>query len=181
MFHSIELGSRPVCSARHKHCATVKVMSDNISLTRNLVKGRIAETVFAQMFRDHGRYTVLEFGYEKVVPQLVGRNYDHNSPVIENLRVAPDFAVINQDSKEVRLIEVKFRQILDSSKVLNIARRMHKSWSPSYLFIATLDGFYFGEVSEIIKKNGEISKLDEIPVDEQSKYLQLLIGFENRQ
>lgn len=59
-------------------------MSDNLSFTRNLVKGRIAETIFAQMFRDSGSYTVLEFGYEKVVPQVVGRSYNHDDPVIES-------------------------------------------------------------------------------------------------
>jgi hypothetical protein len=155
-------------------------MADNVSFTRNLVKGRIAETIFAQMFRATSKYTVLEFGYEKVVPQLVSRNYDPVSPVIENLKVAPDFAVINQDTKEVRLIEVKFRQALNPDRVLNFATKMHESWDPSYLFIATLDGFYFDSIDEIINRNGEISKLEEIPAEEQSKYLQILIDFERR-
>ena len=155
-------------------------MSDNVSFTRNLVKGRIAETVFAQMFRDNGRYTVLEFGYEKVVPQLVGQNYDHDNPVIESLRVAPDFAVITQDTKEVRLIEVKFRKMLSTSNVLDCAMRMHESWNPSYLFIATPDGFYFDEIGEIVRNNGDIPKLEEISEDVQGKYLQILMDFEYR-
>lgn len=134
----------------HKHYATINLMSDNLSFTRNLVKGRIAETIFAQMFRDTGQYTVLEFGYEKVMPQLVNGNYHHDDPVIESLRVVPDFAVINQESKEVRLIEVKYRQALNHKNVLECARKMHASWNPSYLFIATLDGFYFDEISKII-------------------------------
>lgn len=154
-------------------------MSDNLSFTRNLVKGRIAETIFAQMFRDSGQYTVLEFGYEKVVPQLVG-NYDHNNPVIESLRVAPDFAVIDQETKEVRLIEVKYRARLDINNVLDCARKMHASWNPSYLFIATLDGFYFDEISKIIIEDGNISRLTSIPDETQSKYLQILINFEDQ-
>ena len=154
-------------------------MSDNLSFTRNLVKGRIAETIFAQMFRDSGQYTVLEFGYEKVVPQLVG-NCDHNNPVIESLRVAPDFAVIDQETKEVRLIEVKYRARLDINNVLDCARKMHASWNPSYLFIATLDGFYFDEISKIIIEDGNISRLTSIPDETQSKYLQILINFEDQ-
>jgi hypothetical protein len=154
-------------------------MSDNISFTRNLVKGRIAETIFAQMFRDNGRYTVLEFGYEKVVPQLVGHNYGHNNPVIESLRVAPDFAVINQDTKEVRLIEVKYRQKLETNDVLKCAKKMQASWNPSYLFIATLDRFYFDKISKIVAENGSISILNEISYETQSKYLQILKDFEN--
>ena len=156
-------------------------MSDNLSFTKNLVKGRIAETVFAQMFRDSGRYTVLEFGYEKVVPQLIGRNYDHDNPVIESLRVAPDFAVINQDTKEVRLIEVKYRKRLDPNDVFDCAQKMHASWNPSYLFIATLDGFYFDSISKIMLENGKISALDEISADVQSQYLRILFDFENRE
>jgi len=42
-----------------------------ITFSRNLVKGKIAETVFAQMLRSTGEFTVLEFGYEKIIPELV--------------------------------------------------------------------------------------------------------------
>lgn len=47
--------------------------TNEISFARNLVKGKIAETVFAQMLRSTGAFTVLEFGYEKIIPELVGR------------------------------------------------------------------------------------------------------------
>ncbi|MGH7141861.1 MAG: hypothetical protein ACREF5_00045 [Candidatus Saccharimonadales bacterium] len=156
-------------------------MSNSISFTRNLVKGRIAETIFAQMFRDNEDYTVLDFGYEKVVPQLVGQNYNHSNPVIESLRVAPDFAVINKDTKEVRLIEVKYQYKIDKYRILDYARIMHASWNPSYLFIATLDGFYFDEINKIIQKDGAISELKEISSETQSNYLQILKDFENQQ
>ena len=155
-------------------------MSDNIDFTKNLVKGRIAETIFAQMFRHNGRYTVLEFGYEKVVPQLVGQYYNHDNPMIESLRVAPDFAVINLDTKDVRLIEVKYRWRLDTNDVLARANKMNASWNPSYLFIATLDGFYFDEINKIILENGDISPLAEIPDALQLEYLQILKDFEPR-
>lgn len=153
-------------------------MSNNLDFTRNLVKGRIAETVFAQMLRANGGYTVLEFGYEKVVPQLVGPNYGHDNPAIESLRVAPDFAVINQETKEVRLIEVKYRQRLDINDVYDCAQKMHMSWNPSYLFIATQEGFFFDEISVILDTNGRISPLLDIPQELQENYLNVLKDFE---
>jgi len=153
---------------------------DNITFARNLVKGRIAETIFAQMLRETKEFTVLEFGYEKIIPELVQQGYDENNITIETLKTAPDFAVINRNTKEVRLIEVKYRACLNSDEVLATAKRMHQSWNPSYLFIATLDGFYFDEINAIIKNNGGISPLKhpQINNDLQSKYLQILIDFE---
>jgi len=57
---------------------------------------------------------------------------------------------------------------------------MHESWNPSYLFIATLDGFYFDEISTILKNDGNISSLQEISWDLQQEYLQILKDFENK-
>jgi len=130
------------------------------------------------MFRDSGQYTVLEFGYEKIVPEIMRQSYDHKNPIIETLRVAPDFAVINQITKEVRLIEVKYRWRLNSGEVLECAKKMHASWNPSYLFIATLDGFYFDEIGKIIKADGDISPLVSIDTELQSNYLDILKDFE---
>ena len=120
---------------------------DNVKFARNLVKGKIAETIFAQMLRETREFTVLEFGYEKVIPGLVQRGYPEDSGTIETLRTAPDFAVINHKTKEVRLIEVKYMRALITDYVLKSAQRMSESWNPSYLFIATLDAFYFDEIN----------------------------------
>lgn len=153
---------------------------DNISFARNLVKGKIAETIFAQMLRETKEFTVLEFGYEKIIPELVQQGYTENSEMIETLRTAPDFAVINRKNREVKLIEVKYRKSLHNSDILKCANRMSQSWNPSYLFVATLDGFYFDEITVIIKNNGSISKLEysQISHDFQEKYLKILTDFE---
>lgn len=153
---------------------------NNIEFARRLVKGKIAETIFAQMLRDTNEFTVLEFGYEKIIPELVQRGYGDNSPMVETLRTAPDFAVINQKTKEVRLIEVKYRSTMKDGEILEVADRMAQSWNPSFLFIATLDGFYFDEVAKIIKNKGKISRLKHPQISEelQSKYLDILINFE---
>jgi hypothetical protein len=155
-------------------------MSTNAEFAENLVKGKIAETIFAQMLRETGEFTVLEFGYEKVIPELIGSGYDEKDNLIETLRTAPDFAVINHTTKQVRLIEVKYRSHLDYAEILAIAKRMHESWNPSYLFIASKDGFYFDEITAIINKDGNISSLhhESIPASLQERYLELLREFE---
>ena len=153
---------------------------DTINFTRNLVKGRIAETIFSQMLRDAGVFTVLEFGYEKIIPDLLQYNHGHDDPVIETLRTAPDFAVINHETKEVRLVEVKYRRVMNNLIVKSCAEKMHASWNPSFLFLATLDGFYFDEVSKIIENNGHISRLvhPQLPAELQDEYLKILKDFE---
>lgn len=154
---------------------------NNLLFARNLVKGKIAETIFAQMLRETKKFTVLEFGYEKLVPELVQQGYNENYGLIETLRSSPDFAVINNEKKEVRLIEVKYMHTVNKEFVLKAATRMHASWNPSYLFIATLEGFYFNEISKIINNDGEIAPLRNlfIPEDIQEKYLQILKDFES--
>jgi hypothetical protein len=152
---------------------------NNITFARNLVKGKIAETVFAQMLRQTGEFTVLEFGYEKVIPQFINGRKEDNE-MIETLRTAPDFAVINHKTREVHLIEVKYMRSLRKDYVLTFAEKMHTSWNPSYLFVATLDGFYFDEINEIIKNKGAISSLQHPQISEeiQSQYLQIISDFE---
>ena len=153
---------------------------DNILFARRLVKGKIAETVFAQMLRETKEFTVLEFGYEKIIPELVQQGYDDTNTMLETIRTAPDFAVINQKTKAVKLIEVKYMRNLNAGYVLKDAKRMGESWNPSYLFIASLDGFYFDEINKIIKNNGKITRLShsQISNEIQNQYLQILIDFE---
>ncbi len=153
---------------------------NNLEFARNLVKGKIAETVFAQMLRETKTFTVLEFGYEKIIPELVQHGYPEDNGVIETLRSAPDFAVINQETKKVHLIEVKYLRRMNSKFTLSYGKRMAKSWNPSYLFVATLEGFYFGEVNSIVENKGEMEPLrhSQISDDLQKKYLKILQDFE---
>ena len=152
----------------------------NIDFAKNLVKGKIAETIFAQMLRETEVFTVLEFGYEKVIPQLIQNGMGEHSAMIETLRTAPDFAVINREDHRIHLIEVKYRRVLNPKSVLQCAERMSRSWNPSYLFVATLEGFYFGEINKIIAAEGHIEPLEHprITAEVQARYLQLLQNFE---
>jgi len=154
--------------------------SDQIYFSRQLIKGRVAEIIFEQLLRDAGLYTVLSFGYENILPELMHRQNEIKAKqTMEIIRRAPDFAVINNESHDVQLIEVKFMRELSSHWVLRDAERMIESWKPSYLFIATPDGFYFDKVVDIVKNKGEIKPLDmpHVSEDLQAKYVKLLNEF----
>lgn len=152
------------------------------SFEHNLIKGRIAEMVFALMLREAGGFTVLPFGYEDVLPSLV--QYQSSPEAKEamlRIRRTPDFVVINKQSKLVHLVEVKYRSSLNKEKTLEIAKEIKELWDPSWLFIATPKWFYSDPVDKIVKNEGKISKLpkdDRFPKDLQEKYLKLLNDFE---
>lgn len=150
---------------------------DPISFSRNLAKGRIAETLFEQMLRDAGSFTILAFGYENVLPELANRQHDIQvEETMEIIRRAPDFAVINNKTHEVHLIEVKYMMHPNAQWILRNAQRMYECWRPSYLFLATPEGFYFDKAAEIVKKGGVISKFvhPQIPDELQKRYTDLL-------
>ncbi len=149
----------------------------NIGFTRNLIKGKIAEIIFERMLREAGIFTVMHFGYEYILPELAkGNGFDKESETMKAIRRAPDFAVINNETKQVHLIEVKYRNTKVNSNILTIAQEMGEAWNPSYIFLATKDGFYFDNIENVIKKKGDIKKLvhKNIPAKLQEKYLKLL-------
>lgn len=132
------------------------------------------------MFRDAGCFTVLAFGYENVLPVLAHQHGNLKAEqTMEIIRRAPDFAVINNVTHDVQLIEVKYRKSASPFWVLQDAERMYGSWKPSYLFVATSKGFYFDKVAEIVKNKGKIPPFQHpnIPDATQAKYVSLLNEF----
>ena len=154
----------------------------SIEFTRELIKGRIAEVVFEQMIRDQGEFTTIPFGYEHTIPTLA--QYQHLTEikrVIENIKDAPDFAIISNDKTKVFLVEVKFRSSINMTELKETAQNLLKRWDPSWIFIATPTGFYFSPTS-YIARGEEPSRLTEswISKDRQNKYLTLLNEFERK-
>ncbi len=126
-----------------------------------LIKGRIAETIFEQMFRNakfDNKYlfNVLRFGYEHTTPEVLKTDNKIQTETLDLLRKSPDFVVVNNKTHEVCLIEVKYR--LDLRGVVSVAREIQGYWGTAKLFIATPDGFYLGEVKDIVKDK-KIDKL----------------------
>lgn len=152
----------------------------DIDFSRDLIRGRIVETIFEEMFRASGEFTVLPIGYEHTTPTLA--QYQHLlevKNVLENIRSAPDFALISQDNKKVFLVEVKYRNELNKKEILETAKATLVRWNPCFLFVATKDNFYFSPCSSIINNQGEIEQLREswISKNLQEEYLSLIKEF----
>jgi len=146
-----------------------------------MIKGRIAETIFEEMFSEGSDYTIIPFGYEKVIPALAkarrrGLNPTANK-VVDNISSAPDYALIKD--KSVYLVEVKFYNTLIQKEVIKLAENQKVRWDPSCLFIVTPSVFYFGKCEEILKR-GYIEELPEefISKSIQQKFLKLVKKFE---
>lgn len=153
-----------------------------VSFAQDLVKGKIAEIVFAQMFRDAGEYSVIPFGYENIMPEFVNcKTTGIAQQVKENISTAPDFALISQNKKNetIFLVEVKYRANLNIKEIEQLAILQKKRWHPSWIFIATPQGFYFDSCSKVINNQGKIGKLGHyINSESQKNYLELLNKFE---
>lgn len=152
----------------------------HVEFTRQLVKGKIAEIIFEQMIQNTKGYTILEFGYEKVVRQLAKQyKNDEAKDTIEIIRRAPDFAVINEKNHDINLIEVKYMNHPHPQRVLDAAKEIRKSWKKACLFVAAPHGFFFDQVDVVIANKGKIKPFTHtaIPEDIQNEYLELLNTF----
>lgn len=149
--------------------------------SKDLIKGKIAEIIFDQMFREAGEYTIIPFGYENIIPQLSQcKRSSKAQKVIDNIRHSPDFVLISQSKESVYLVEVKYCSKFNKASMKDLAEKQMERWHPSWIFVATLDGFYFDSCSNIINKKGEVTQLESwvISADLQNKYLALLKEFE---
>ncbi len=45
-------------------------MESTEKFSHDLIKGKVAELIFALMFRDVGKFTILRFAYEYTLPEL---------------------------------------------------------------------------------------------------------------
>lgn len=151
-----------------------------IEFSEQLIKGKIAELIFSQMFRNSNKFTVIPFGYENTFPEIAQYAYmADNTQVLDTIRSAPDFALVSHDKRDVYLIEVKYRSFIDKKHVKEMAEKIQNRWKSVQLFIATPTGFYFGNCSEIVSSEGIISNLNTAWVSEndQKEYVRLLNEF----
>ncbi len=152
----------------------------NGSFVTNLIKGRITETIFHQMFQEATTFTIIPLGYENIIPELA--QYQHkvkNPTTLNNLRNVPDFLLISKDKDEVHLVEVKYRKSFTGEQITKEADEINQKWDNVYLFVATNDTFYFDKCANIVKKSGRINTLDSLIIQEgiQKKYLSCLNEF----
>jgi len=151
---------------------------------KDLVKGKIAEIIFEQMFRESGRYTILHSGYEYTLPELAQYGYlAEVKAVIENIRNAPDFVLVSEDKKEIYLVEVKYRSHRNSEELKKLCEETLKTWHPCWLFVASPDGFFFEPCSMVVANNGYIGPLVNekfVNLKTRDEYLKLIGRLEPR-
>jgi len=152
----------------------------SINFSHKLIKGKITEMVFEQMFRAMGKFTVIPFGYESTLPEIAQNSQQIKYQfVLEQIRTAPDFAIVSHDKTEVFLVEVKYFNNHTNQEIYKIAEKIHSRWKVVWLFMATPQGFFFDSCSKIIKKNGKMQKLDISWINQelQDSFLQILKDF----
>jgi hypothetical protein len=60
---------------------------------------------------------------------------------------------------DVCFVDVKYRKILPPLRVLELANKVEQTWPGAWLFLATLDGFYFAPCAEIQSRGGAVPPL----------------------
>ena len=151
----------------------------SINYIENLIKGKITETIFDQMIREGKEFTVIPFGYEQTLPTLAQyQSLATIKDVIGNISDAPDFVLVSNNKKNVFLVEVKFRSKIENEEIYDCAVKLSKRWNPSWLFIATPNGFYFSATHNILRE-GHIQKLGKewASAEMQSQFLEILNTF----
>jgi hypothetical protein len=98
---------------------------------------------------------------------------------LENIRNTPDFILLKPDHTDVVFVDVKYRKTLQPLRVLELANKVERKWPDAWLFLATLDGFYFAPCAEIQERQGHIPALPTKWVSQslQNEYLALLREF----
>jgi len=155
--------------------------------SHELIKGKIAELIFELMFRETGEFIALRFGYEYTLPELAQyQNIVEVKEVLNNIRNSPDFILISNKKNEngrlnVFTVEVKYRRTREAEEIKRTAEDVLKIWDPSWLFIASPDGFFFAPCSSVVKDAGQISPLSDnwVGPELKAKYLELLRDFES--
>ena len=98
-----------------------------------------------------------------------------------DIRHMPDFILVEPSEGKIFLVETKYRARLDQEKIKQIASELTSRWHSPWLFVASLDGFYFQSCRAIVENASHISPLTEkwVPHGIQKQYLELLKEFES--
>lgn len=157
-------------------------MQTKIDFSKQLIKGKIAELAFSQMFINGNKFTVIPFGYESTFPEISQfANLAKDKQAVEIIRNAPDFAIVSHDKKEVYLVEVKYRSNPSDIQMLEMAEKIKSKWQSVYIFLATPLGFFFDNCNTIIENQGKISPLGKewVEISDQLEYVSLINEFIN--
>jgi hypothetical protein len=111
----------------------------------DLVKGQVTQTILSTVLGGVG-YCVHRLGVEELIPELQGpKSAEIRANLPERLRFMPDFIVIEPNSGEVYLAEVKFRRSVDESFVKLIFQELEqrrKYWPEAYTILMVAESRY---------------------------------------
>lgn len=147
--------------------------------SKKLIKGKVTELIFEQMFRKVGHFTVIPFGYESTQPELMQYAHKAKYPeVLDIIRSSPDFVLVSHNKEEVFLVEVKYHNIFNLDQIMEEAKKVQERWRLVRIFVATPKGFYFDSCKNILEQR-QISVLKSEWIDNQTQteYLSLLNQF----
>ena len=160
--------------------------SSKKEITPELIKGKIAEVIFEQLFRTTNKYTILHFGYEYTHPELAQYkdrvNDNEEKKALKFISKSPDYILVSEDKKDIkiRLVEVKFQTEFDIDFLKKDAEELESIWPGSWLFVASLDqGFSLSRACDIKDgRNTEALPSELVPENIQNYFLQILKEFE---
>lgn len=148
----------------------------NTTFTKQLIKGKIAETIFQNIFESSRKYLILPLGYENTNPVLRQFNYIKEiNGMLKRISDTPDFALIHKEDNTVMLVEVKYRREISKSKLKSLAKGICENWKDTYIFLITQEDIYLDKCSSV-KEIGEIQTLhtDIIDQKKQDQYLEMV-------
>ena len=140
--------------------------------TRDLLVGSFFKNLVITVL-DNAGYEVHPFGYESFLASIKRPLYNapFSSETAERIRSAPDLVVLDRDTGDLNLVEVKFRGRLWNDKQAHIlVNSYHKYWSESVLVLICPRGkiFYAQFVRNLTREDNffpvaeDFSPLEEI-------------------
>ena len=126
----------------------------DVRFTKELVKGKIVETLFWQMFTDSGNFDVIPLGYEYQQPTLTQLKNTKSviKEALEGISSLPDYLLVSKDDTKAFVVEVKYRFKPDLSEIIDIAKDITSKHEHAWLFLASHDMFYFSPCNDILRE-----------------------------
>jgi len=139
-----------------------------MTFTKNILQGRIAESLVEELLRSAGNH-VYRFGYEFVF-QNIRVVADLNNEIGSHIKTFPDFLVITEKGKPY-FVEVKFRREPEwwSNNDDNKLKRLNEFWKPRIILVNCSQRPYF-RITEPPCYNPYIDKDKESPARPLDEY-----------
>lgn len=143
---------------------------DYMNYSENMIKGRIAETIVSEMFREAG-YFVYRFGYEGILQNFTQRDLlrmKKESYEAEKVSTMPDFIIMDKEGA-VSFIEVKYCGTRETEQKIDIwLEKAVKYWPEARLLIVRPSEPYFtiSTIASIVKSKNicRLEKYRSLPI-----------------